>query len=120
MSYKYGELLETNELIKDAVHVAVVSVLAKEAILFPGQRVVVEVEYDDERRQSFNAVPSNEAPSVGIIDPFLKAPVQIGQRCLMFLHPDTTKNLRHTWDHPAFPESVPAEYDYDDGCRGCY
>lgn len=65
---------------RDAVHIAVTPFLAT-TVLQPGQRLVN-----------------------GIIDPYLKEPVQPGQWCYMFLYPLTITGLRHVWSHPSFPE----------------
>lgn len=84
---------------RDAVHFAVAPVKAGgflrhgEKVKFaPGStEVVVAWDYDDE-------------PAVGIIDPFLECYVSEGERCWLFLFPNTITGLRHEWTHPAFSE----------------
>lgn len=87
-----GKLL-TGKEGRDAVHVAIVPVIA--AIdLQPGQRVGLDGD---------KVSPS--AKHVGIIDPFLKEPVKEGQCCWLFLFPLTITGLRHVWSHPSFVEN---------------
>jgi hypothetical protein len=77
---KVGELLPPGEARRDAIHVAIMPMLAVKA-LQPGERL-----------------------ANGIVDPYLTAPVQPGERCWLFLYPNTVTGLRHVWTHPAFPE----------------
>lgn len=72
---------------RDAVHVAVVQVVAP-TTLYPGKLV--------------NAEGGLRAPFVGIVDPFLRAPVLKRQRCWIMLFPGSITSLRHKWTHPAF------------------
>lgn len=78
---------------RDAIHIAVAPVTSDER-LYPGQSVsLVEGRTDKVR---------NAAPFVGIVDPFLTAPVQPGDRFWLLLYPQTITSLRHEWTHPAF------------------
>jgi len=77
---------------KDAIHVAVVPMTAGQ-VLSPGERVGI-IEGDRIGRAG--------QPIVGIVDPFLVDVVQPGERCWMFLLPNTITSLRHEWTHPAF------------------
>lgn len=96
---------------KDAMHVAVVRVVAG-TCLYPGQRT--EIRGDE----AFPA--SRGAYGVGIVDPFLNRRVDQGEAFLLVLDPGTTFNLRHVWDHPDFPDIEVDADNYDDSCRGCY
>lgn len=75
---------------RDAIHVAVVPVTAAER-LRPGDHV--------------DAAGGTEGKPVGIVDPFLTAPVRKGERFWLFLYPGTIRSLRHHWQHDAFPEA---------------
>lgn len=67
------------EAKRDAIHVAIIPVIAVR-VLRPG-----------------------EVLGSGIVDPFLKQPVQPGERFYLCLHPGTVTSVRHDWDHPFFP-----------------
>lgn len=82
---KLGELVGDGAG-RDAVHVAIVPMRALR-LLQPGERL-----------------------TNGIVDPFLTAPVEPGQRFYLLLFPGTVTSLRHVWEHPAYPsEPVPAK-----------
>jgi hypothetical protein len=77
---------------RDAIHIAVMPVTAGEAALQPGQRVGLK---------GHLAIPAQDADAVlGIVDPFLRDPVQPRQRFWLFLLPNTITSLRHNWTHP--------------------
>ena len=92
---KLGEII-TTEQQRDAVHVAVVPVIAGEDLevgmhvgLVPGSTDTV-------------MCASPKIDSIGIVDPFLSCGVDKGQRFWLFLYPGTITSLRHDWSHPAF------------------
>ena len=95
---KLGELI-TSPQERDAVHIAIAPVIAGEK-LKPGQHVGFSLDYEKSNRTVM--VVTNP---VGIIDPLLKKPVQIGQECWLWLYPNTVTSLKHNWTHPAFPKS---------------
>ncbi len=106
---KLGKSFTPNNQTKDAIHVAVAPVCLREDMR-PGQAVDVSEGY------AF----INATKSIGIIDPFIDATLlKAGTYVWLLLHPGTVTDLRHEWTHPAFPEPVEDEPDYDDGCRGC-
>ncbi len=93
-----GKLIDEGQG-RDAVHVAIAPVVANEK-LYPGQDVGFVT--------SSQEVVGKNGTHIGIIDPFLKLPVQPGQRCWLWLYPNTITSLRHEWTHPAFEAvSVP-------------
>jgi hypothetical protein len=81
---------------RDAVHVAVAPVVAAQC-LRPGQHVGL----GQDGRAAEDAGP------IGVVDPFLRAPVEEGQRFWLFLYPNTVTILRHVWTHPAFTARAP-------------
>jgi hypothetical protein len=90
-----GKLIEHDEMVMDAVHVAVITMTAC-GKLHPGD----DVGFDDTGDRSY--VTRNTRKSIGIVDPFLKKPVQDGQRFWLFLYPNSTTPMRHSWKHPDF------------------
>lgn len=109
---KFGSLIDTTDDVKrDATHVAVAPVIAYED-LQPGQRI-------NFRRYSGPQVVGATTEAIGIVDPFLDAPVKSGERFWMVLLPHTVKNLRHHWDHPSFSDDDTRDVEYHDGCSGC-
>jgi len=73
---------------RDAIHLAVEPTVAQEK-LYPGQDVGVDGTTKD---------------PVGIVDPFLKAPVMPGERFWLVVYPRQINSLRHVWTHPAFAD----------------
>lgn len=78
---------------RDAIHLAVEPVVAAEP-LRPGDHVGFVRE----------GVGYCDKP-LGIVDPFLTAPVEKGQRFWLVVYPRQIRSLRHVWEHPAFPAS---------------
>ena len=83
METKVGELASPDHK-RDAIHVPVVPMRAV-GVLQPGQRL-----------------------RDGVVDPFLREPVQPGQWFYLFLFPGTVTSLRHVWTHPGFPDEAAA------------
>lgn len=83
---------------RDAIHFAVVSVLAKEA-LKPGQHIG----YDKEGWR-VTATPPAPYKLIGIVDPFLPTDVEPDQRFWMILYPNTITGLKHVWSHPSIAQ----------------
>ncbi len=100
-----GHLITTPQN-RDAIHVAVAPVEAAET-LYPGQHVGLVA-----GSSTFGGcVPpmvtgTIKVPHLGIIDPYLTTKVMKGDRCWMFLYPQTVTGLRHDWTHPAFSPTV--------------
>lgn len=92
---KLGQII-TDEQQRDAIHVAVVPIIAAD-FLEPGDHVG---RVDGER---FGLCKD----SLGVVDPFLRNTIAPGQKCWLFLYPNTVTGMRHHWEHPAFPGSMP-------------
>ncbi len=93
---KLGQLVDASQQ-RDAFHVAVAPVVAMKT-LFPGQSIGFCYAGETEK------VTEVDHP-IGIVDPFLKTRVMEGDRFLMWLFPNTVTDLRHSWQHPAFPDT---------------
>lgn len=98
-----GMLLPDDVHGRDAVHVAVISAVAVE-LLLPGEHVGL----CDDGMDGCGDVKAGmyAKPQVGIVDPFLVDCVRDGERFWLFLYPRTITDLRHVWNHPAFPEAA--------------
>jgi len=93
--------VHTEDLGRDAVHVAVVQATAGERI-WPGR----PVRLNTDGLATMNA----GAPFLGIADPYIGAwheygdrkeyMIDKGQRFFIFLFPNTITSLRHEWTHP--------------------
>lgn len=94
-STKVGRFLKGFEA-RDAIHIAILPVIAGEG-LRKGQRVgLVE---GTENTVGLKGMTS----FVGVVDPFLTRDVKKGESFYLFLEPNTITSLRHDWTHPSFP-----------------
>lgn len=82
---------ETANQSRDAIHVAIVALTAGQ-LLLPSQHVAI---VDD-------VAVAKTTGTIGIVDPYLRCPVEKGQDFWLFLYPNTVTSLRHEWTHPAF------------------
>ena len=87
-----GKILDESQTDRDAIHVAILPVEAKEK-LWAGDDVTKDGKRDTDKETS-----------IGIVDPFLTKPVQEGQRFWLFLYPNTVTGMRHHWMHPVVDE----------------
>jgi hypothetical protein len=85
---------------RDAIHIAVVPVMADE-MLRPGQKVVATNYMGDGGRIVRKLTGEEHNIHIGVIDPFLTVPVLRGQRCWLYLNPGSITSLRHDWTHPS-------------------
>lgn len=89
---------------RDAIHLAVDPVVAGER-LRPGDHISVK---------DGIATATDVGAGLGIVDPFLSAPVKKGERFWFVMYPRQVRSLRHVWSHPQFPDeperrAVPSE-----------
>lgn len=96
---KIGQLIEGSAQ-RDAIHVAVVPLVAGET-LYRGTRVRL-------KSGSLEVVLKGDynEDAIGIVDPFLSDDycwrLEKGQRFWCFLFPGSVTGMRHEWQHPAF------------------
>ena len=74
--------------IKDAIHTAIVSVRAAQA-MEPGTKCNLNSDRE--------AIPSSKG--IGVADPFLKKTILRGQTFWMLLGQTEVPNVQHVWDH---------------------
>jgi hypothetical protein len=96
-----GAVLDDDVGGRDAVHVAVISVIAGR-VLYPGTNVGLLSQH--ESGEYVVADGFDGMVPIGIVDPFLKAEVRPNERFWLYLYPRTIKSLHHQWTHPAFPD----------------
>lgn len=94
---KIGQLL-IEDRPRDAVHIAVIPVVAAAVELAPGAPVVLTTDGQ--------ATSGPMEKAVGVVDPFLHRNVKRDERFWLFLKPGTIIGLRHHWWHPAFPDAA--------------
>lgn len=90
---KVGQLIDETAL-RDAIHMAIAPVISG-GNYRPGEHVG----FMPDGRIGIRA-----EKKIGIIDPFLENGVSAGERCYIFLYPQTVTGMRHHWAHPAFGE----------------
>jgi hypothetical protein len=98
---------------RDAFHVAVISMYAGERLL-PGTRV--------KKDAANRAVQTLGDDAIGVVDPFRTRAVDTNTLFYLCLLPNTTKSLRHVWEHDDFPEEEEEDDydpDYGDECSSC-
>lgn len=86
----------TEDQGRDAVHLAAIAVRSDER-LFPSQHIGLV----GDKKVSASAIEL-----VGIVDPFLMAPVVPGEWFWLIIYPRTITSLRHEWKHPAFDDAA--------------
>jgi hypothetical protein len=82
---------------RDAIHLAVIPVVAGSEYLTPGMSIRVD---------NGVAYRCNNGAGQGIVDPFLPDLVKEGERFWCVIYPRTIKSLRHVWSHPSFPDEA--------------
>lgn len=88
-----GTIIDINQK-RDAIHLAVDPVIAGER-LAPGSHISVKEGI---------AFYAPVGKGLGIVDPFLLKPVELGERFWFVMYPRQVRSLRHVWTHPAFPD----------------
>jgi hypothetical protein len=83
---------------RDAIHLAVEAIYAGET-LYPGQQIGI----------TKGLAYASASKKLGIVDPFLTAPVFAGSRFWLIVFPRQITSLRHVWEHPDFEQidSIP-------------
>jgi hypothetical protein len=96
-----GAVLPDDTGGRDAVHVAVFAAVSDDKLM-PGQAVSI-LAHDDKTVIVKGLVDGKKG--VGIVDPFIDAPIKSGQRFWVYLYPRTITALAHRWSHPAFEKA---------------
>lgn len=95
-----GSILPDDASGRDAVHIAVISVVAGE-LLAPGQHIGLTDETVDGER----VATAGSDKMLGIVDPFISDTDNIrkGQRFWLYIYPRQITGLNHQWSHPDLP-----------------
>lgn len=99
---RLGQLISDGDRRRDAIHIAIAPVTAA-VRLAPGDHVGF---FREGNLDLF--AHCDRSRTIGIVDPFLTADVEPGQRFWLFLYPGTVTGLRHVWTHPAFTAAAEA------------
>lgn len=91
---KLGQIIH-GDVSRDAIHIAIAPIEADEH-LEPGEHVGLTNEGKASARRK----------AIGIVDPFLTAPVKAGERFWLCLYQQTVTGMRHHWSHPAFTDQA--------------
>lgn len=95
-----GQLITDDNAERDAFHVAVHPVIARED-MDPGEFIYVINSVGG----TFDAYLSDSKDrAVGIVDPLLDHRVYIGDKFYCWIKPNTVTGMKHHWEHPAFPD----------------
>lgn len=96
--FAVGKLIEHPDAQRDAIHVAVMPVVAYEDRLQPGERLKLVFG----TQNMVCRVRRYDEEGVGIVDPFLDVmSLKKGDQFYMFMLPNTIHSLRHQWLHPS-------------------
>lgn len=95
---KLGTIPEPSVDDRDAIHVAIIVVVAAER-LKPGQHVG----FSNKGRDTSFGVCSDP---IGIVDPFLERSVERHERFYLLLYQNTVTGMKHHWSHPDFDGSA--------------
>lgn len=91
-----GKVLSLDlEYNRDAIHVPIMPVIALEK-LNPGEKIRLK-----KNGKIFGALKAT-TKAVGVVDPFLDAPVNVGEKVHCWIKPATVHKLWHEWTHPIF------------------
>lgn len=98
---KIGKLIDDVNAQRDAVHVAIIPLIAGEELRIGSKIKLKFGSTDIALDASYNA-----EDAIGIVDPFLDSEkayyIEKGQRFYGFLFPGTVTGMRHHWQHPKF------------------
>ena len=98
---------------RDAIHLGVEPVVAGESGLGAGDYLKWE---NSNRERVVFADPDTDSV-IGIVDPFIREPINEGDSFWLIVLPREITSLVHVWEHPSFPsfaESVAEEITFDD------
>lgn len=89
---------------RDAVHVAVICCEAAEELRGGDEVVLMGLANKGRSGPPLVCSPNPQDTVLGIVDPFIKTDLELGDLFWVFLMPRTITGLKHVWSHPAFPE----------------
>ena len=98
-----GTIIDEHER-RDAIHLAVEPVKAMSK-LFPGSHVTADGKQVGGWFEPGEHKEKIGKP-VGIVDPFLTRPVEVGEWFWLIVYPRQIHSLRHVWTHPDFPDAA--------------
>lgn len=86
---------------KDAIHVAIIPLIAGEN-LSPG--TYVSLNRETKQGVKSRAPDKNFSGPLGVVNPFYQGQIKKGEVFYLLLTPGTVMSIRHDWTHPEFKE----------------
>lgn len=93
---------------RDAIHLGVEPIEAGESL-----KAGVHIGIGSDGK-AYSAAKNHDIKAVGIVDPFLSVTVKKGERFWLVVYPRAITSLRHVWEHPDFPATLPIEATSDE------
>ncbi len=98
-----GQILDESAQ-RDAIHICIFPAISDEDYLHAGCEVGLAYGTTNLlRRKSKNY----DLKPIGIVDPFLRDSLKKGERCWVFLFPNSVIGMRHHWEHPEIDHAKP-------------
>lgn len=97
-------LNKKNHPKRDAIHIAIVPVILDDGYFSPG----IKVKLAPQGGGVVRPVTCYDEKGIGILDPYHEGRFKKGDVVWCFMHPNSTRGIRHDWSNPDVDEFKPA------------